>query len=58
MNDLNALKYLVNMKQGPLEGYGGYIKRARSAIKTLTLAGGSHVLCSPAILEAADQAKP
>ena len=44
------------MRQGPLEGNGGYIKRAISAIETLILAVGRHMLCSPDIMEAADQA--
>ena len=30
VNYFNALKYFVNMRQGPLEGDDGYIKRARS----------------------------
>ena len=46
------------MRQGPLESGDGYIKWARSAIKTLILAGGSHVLFSPDTMEAVDQANP
>ena len=29
VNYLNALKYFVNMRQGPLKGDDGYIKRVR-----------------------------
>ena len=41
-----------------MEGDDGYIKRERLAIETLILDGGRHVLCSPDITEAADQAEP
>ena len=58
VNYFNALKYFVNMRQGPLEGNSGYIKQARSEIENLILVGGRHVMCSPDIMEVADQAKP
>ena len=43
------------MRQGPLEGEDGYIKRARLAIETFILAVGRHFLCSPDIMEEVDQ---
>ena len=46
------------MRQGPLEGDDGYIKREISAIETLILSGRRHMLCSTEIIEAADQEKP
>ena len=46
------------MRQGPLERDEGYIKRARTAIETLVLDGGRHVLFSTDIMGAVDQAKP
>ena len=55
VNYFNDITYFGNMRQGPLEGDYGYIKRARSSIKTLMLSGGSRVLCSPYIMEAVDQ---
>ena len=53
VNYFNALKYFLNMRQGPLEGDGGYIQRSISTIETLILSGGRHVLCSPDITESA-----
>ena len=55
VNYFNAIKYFVSNRQGTLEGNNGYIKRERSEIKTLILAGGRHVLCSTDIMEAKDQ---
>ena len=56
MNCFNDLKSFVNIRQRTLERDNGYIKRERSEIETLILSGGCHVLCSPEIMEAADQA--
>ena len=58
VNYFNALKYFVNMRQGPLEGNNGYIKRARLSIESLIFDGGHHVLCSTDTTEAEDQEKP
>ena len=58
VNYFNAPKYFVNVRQGPLEGDNGYIKRAIPAIKTLILAGGRNVLCSPEIMEVTNQENP
>ena len=58
MNYLNALKYFVTTRQGPLEGDNGYIKREISAIETVILAGGCHALCRYDIMEATDQDNP
>ena len=58
VNYFDALKYFINMRQGPLEGDDGYIKRSRSAIETSILAGGCHTLCSSDIMETADQDNP
>ena len=46
------------MRQGTLEGDNGYTKQAILTIENLILAGGRHMLCSPDIMEAADQSKP
>ena len=58
VNYFNAIKYFVNIRQGSLEGDDSYIKRTRSEIENLILAGGFHMLCSPCITEAEDQANP
>ena len=58
VNYFNVIKYFDNMRQGPLEGDDGYIKRERSAIETLILVGGCHVLGSTDTMEAEDQSKP
>ena len=46
------------MRQGLLEGDDGYIRWARQAIERLIFTGGRNLLCSPDIMEAADQANP
>ena len=45
------------MRQRPLGGDNGYIKREIWVIENLTLAGGRHVLCSLDIMEAGYQSK-
>jgi hypothetical protein len=47
----NALKAFVNMHQGNNESDDSVLKRAKSAVETLVLAGGRHVLCSPDIMD-------
>ena len=49
----NALKAFVNMRQGNNESDDSLLKRAKSAVETLVLAGGRHVLCSPDIMDSA-----
>ena len=58
VNYFNALKYFVNLREGPSELDDVYIKRARLAIETSILAVGRHVLCIPDIMEAVGQEKP
>ena len=50
VNYIDAIKYFVNMRQVTLEGDNGYTKRSISAIETLILSRGRHVLCSPKIM--------
>ena len=57
VNYFNYLKSFVNTRQGTLEGDDDYIKQEKLEIETLILAGGSHVFCSPEIMEASDKAK-
>ena len=47
----NALKAFVNMHQANNESDDSVLKRAKSAVETLVLAGGRHVLCSPDIMD-------
>ena len=58
VNYFNDQKYFVNMRQGRLEEDDSYIKKEILAIETLMLSRWNHVLCSPDITEASDQAKP
>ena len=55
VNYFNTVKYFFHRRQGPLEGYQGYKKRARLVIETLILYVGHHILFGTDIMEVVDQ---